>query len=332
MQKIKVLPCQQLMYLVFHAINAALEVAQQIKLPIIIQFSNHGSQFLIGNAIKNDVQKAAVEGALAGASYIHQAAKAYQVSVILHTDHCNQLQLPWVLSLIESGKSYYNQYKKPLFSGHMLDLSLESLEDNLNTCCDFLNHLSALDMYLEMELGVTGGVEGEQDNTSANQDSLYTKSIEISQAFEHLSQVSPHFLIAASFGNVHGAYQPGKVKLKPQILDQAQKYIQAQFKTPPKPVSFVFHGGSGSSLDEIHQAISYGVVKMNVDTDLQWAFWRGVQKYTEHHKAYLQTQIGNPDGTDQSNKKYYSPMNWLRKGEKAYQQELLGVYQKLKVI
>ncbi len=298
-----------------NSVNAALEAARAVNSPVIIQFSNGGGVFFSGKSLSNEGQKAAILGSIAGARYVHTVAEAYGVPVILHTDHCARKLLPWVDGLLDAGEKFFAETGKPLYSSHMLDLSEEPLEENIGTCAKYLERMARIGMTLEIELGVTGGEEDGVDNTDIDNSALYTQPEEVSYAYETLSKISPNFTVAASFGNVHGVYKPGNVKLTPEILKNSQEFIQARHGTGPKPVSFVFHGGSGSEKDKITEAISYGVIKMNIDTDTQWATWKGVRDYYEAKRAYLQGQIGNPDGEDKPNKKYYDPRVWLREGE-----------------
>ena len=297
-----------------NSINAVLEAAAEVNSPVIIQFSNGGASFYAGKGLKSE--KAAVLGAVSGAKHVHLLAEEYGVAVILHTDHAARKLLPWVDGLLEEGEKFYKETGKPLFSSHMIDLSEEPLEDNIKTCEEYLKRMSKIGMTLEIELGVTGGEEDGVDNTGIENSRLYTQPEEVAYAYERLSKISDKFTIAASFGNVHGVYKPGNVKLEPIILKNSQEYIKKKFSlSVDKPVDFVFHGGSGSSLEEIREAISYGVVKMNIDTDTQWAFWCGVREYEKKYHDYLQSQIGNPEGEDKPNKKYYDPRKWLREGE-----------------
>jgi fructose-bisphosphate aldolase class II len=299
------------------SINAVMETAATINSPVIIQFSSGGAIFNAGKGLSNDNHQAAIAGAVSGAHHIHMLAEKYGARVILHTDHAARKLLPWIDGLLDASEKFYKENGKSLFSSHMLDLSEEPLEENIATCKKYLERMSKMDMTLEIELGVTGGEEDGVDNTDIDSSKLYTQPEEVAYAYEELSKVSPRFTIAAAFGNVHGVYKPGNVKLTPKILNNSQKYIEEKFKTSPKPVNFVFHGGSGSSLEEIREAIGYGVIKMNIDTDTQWAFWDGVRNYYEENKGYLQGQIGNPEGVDKPNKKKYDPRVWLRKGEES---------------
>ena len=304
------------------SVNAVMEAAAKVNSPVIIQFSNGGGAFNAGKGLKLDGHEAAIAGCVAGAYHIHHLAEKYGVAVILHTDHCAKKLLPWVDGLLTAGEEYYKANGKPLFSSHMLDLSEEPLEENIAISCDHLKRMSAIGMTLEIELGCTGGEEDGVDNTHLDNSALYTQPEDVCLAYEKLSAISPNFTIAASFGNVHGVYKPGNVQLTPKILDNSQKYIQNKLGTGPNPVDFVFHGGSGSSPEEITEAISYGVIKMNIDTDTQWAAWKGVLEYYKKNEAYLQGQLGNPDGADVPNKKYYDPRKWLRELENSMVQRV----------
>ena len=308
------------------SINAVLEAAKEINSPVIIQFSNGGASFYAGKGLSNENERAAILGAISGAKHIHTLAKAYGVPVILHTDHAAKKLLPWIDGLLEASEAHFKESGKPLFSSHMLDLSEESLEENLSICEKYLKRMSPIGMTLEIELGITGGEEDGVDNSDVDNALLYTQPEEVNEAYERLSAISDRFTIAASFGNVHGVYKPGNVSLEPKILDNSQKYIQEKHQTQEKPVNFVFHGGSGSSEAEIKEAISYGVIKMNIDTDTQWAFWDGVRVYEMKNRAYLQGQIGNPEGDDKPNKNYYDPRKWLREGEKSLVSRLKQAY------
>ncbi len=297
------------------SVNAVLEAAAKVNSPVIIQFSNGGAAYYAGKGLSNENEKAAIIGAISGAKHIHLMAKAYGVAVILHTDHAAKKLLPWIDALLDAGERHFNHTGRALFSSHMLDLSEEPIEENITTCKSYLERMSRIGMSIEIELGVTGGEEDGVDNTNIDNALLYTQPEEVSYAYEELSKISPDFTIAASFGNVHGVYKPGNVQLTPNILDNSQKYIQKKFSIEDKPVNFVFHGGSGSSQGEIAEAISYGVIKMNIDTDTQWATWIGVKDYADKYSEYLQAQIGNPHGYDKPNKKYYDPRKWLRAGQ-----------------
>ncbi|MBQ5814792.1 MAG: class II fructose-bisphosphate aldolase [Flavobacteriales bacterium] len=296
-------------------VNSVMEAAAAVNSPVIIQFSNGGASFIAGKSLSNEGQKSAIAGAIAGAKHVHTVAEAYGVPVILHTDHCAKNLLPWLDGLLEAGEEHFAQTGKPLFSSHMIDLSTETLKDNVALCKEYLKRMSKMGMTLEIELGITGGEEDGVDHSNVDSSRLYTQPEDVAYAYEELLSVSPNFTIAASFGNVHGVYKPGNVVLKPTILRDSQEYIEKKYGTGHNPVNFVFHGGSGSSLEEIRESISYGVVKMNVDTDTQFAFMEGVRNYMDAKKDYLQTQIGNPEGPDAPNKKYYDPRVWLRKGE-----------------
>ena len=313
--------------------NAVMEAAKDANLPVIIQFSNGGAHFWAGKGLSNEGQKAAVLGAVAGAKHIHTLAEAYGVPVILHTDHAARKLLPWIDGLIEENKKHFEKYGKPLFSSHMLDLSEEPLEENVATCKEYLKKMAPLNIMLEIELGVTGGEEDGVDNSGIDNAKLYTQPEDVAYAYKELSEVSDLFTIAASFGNVHGVYKPGHVKLEPVILKNSQEYIREKFNLKDeKPIRFVFHGGSGSELSKIHEALDYGVVKMNVDTDTQWAFWDGVRGYVEKYHDYLQSQIGNPEGEDKPNKKYYDPRKWLREGEVSMKNRVIKAYKDLRAI
>ena len=313
------------------SINAVLEAAAKVNSPIIIQFSNGGASFYAGKGLKSE--NVAVLGAISGAKHVHTLAEAYGVPVILHTDHAARKLLPWIDGLIEASKEHFKTTGKPLFSSHMIDLSEESLEENLSTCEEYLKQLDPLGMTLEIELGITGGEEDGVDNTHVDNAALYTQPEEVFEAYSRLSKISPRFTIAASFGNVHGVYKPGNVQLEPKILDNSQKYIKEQLSLDvDKPVNFVFHGGSGSKPEEISEAISYGAIKMNIDTDTQWAFWDGVKSYASKYHDYLQGQIGNPEGEDKPNKNYYDPRKWLRAGEESMRDRVIKAYEELNCI
>lgn len=298
-------------------VNAVMETAKKANSPVIIQLSNGGAAFYAGKALSNSNEQAAIAGAISAALHIHQLAEIYGVVVILHTDHAAKKLLPWIDGLLDAGENYFKLNGKPLFSSHMLDLSEEPIKENIEISKKYLKRMHNLGMTLEIELGITGGEEDGVDNTGVDSSKLYTQPEEVAYAYEELMKVSPNFTIAASFGNVHGVYKPGNVKLTPEILNNSQMYIINKLQTGLKPVNFVFHGGSGSSQEEIREAISYGVIKMNIDTDTQWAFWDGIHEYYKSKKGYLQSQIGNPDGEDIPNKKYYDPRKWLRAGEEA---------------
>ncbi len=297
------------------SVNAVLEAAAKVKAPVIVQFSNGGAVFTAGKGLKLEGQQAAILGAISGAKHVHAVAEAYGVPVILHTDHAAKKLLPWIDGLLDAGEKHFAETGKPLFSSHMLDLSEESLEENIDICCEYLTRMAKMNMTLELELGCTGGEEDGVDNSHLDQSSLYTQPEDVAYAYERLSKISPRFTIAASFGNVHGVYKPGNVKLTPKILNNSQKYVSEKFGLPAKSLDFVFHGGSGSTLEEIRESISYGVVKMNIDTDTQWATWEGVLNFYKSNEAYLQGQLGNPEGADKPNKKFYDPRVWLRAGQ-----------------
>lgn len=315
-----------------HSTNATLEAASAVKSPVIIQYSNGGAAFTAGKGLSNAGEKAAVAGAVAGAKHIHEMAAIYGIPVILHTDHAAKKLLPWIDGLLDAGEAFFKQHGKPLFSSHMLDLSEEPLEENLEICRRYLERMSKMGMTLEIELGITGGEEDGVDNTGIDSSKLYTQPEEVAQAYEVLRQVSDRFTVAAAFGNVHGVYKPGNVRLEPVILRNSQQFIQEKYGTGANPVNFVFHGGSGSSQEHIREAISYGVVKMNIDTDTQWAFWDGIRQYEAKNRDYLQGQIGNPDGDDVPNKKFYDPRKWLREGEKSMTERLKTAFDDLNCI
>ena len=310
-------------------VNAVLETAAELNSPVIIQFSNGGCHFFSGKGLSNNNHKATILGGISGAMHVHQLAESYGATVILHTDHCSRKNLPWIDGLISESQKWFNLYGKPLYSSHMIDLSDEPIEDNIKTCVEYLKVLSKIDMTLEMELGITGGEEDGVDNTDIESNKLYTQPEEVAYAYEELIKVSDKFTIAAAFGNVHGVYKPGNVDLQPVILKKSQEFIKEKFNTNDNPIDFVFHGGSGSSLEEIREAIGYGVVKMNLDTDLQWAFMTGVRDYMSEKTDYLQTQIGNPEGEDLPNKKNYDPRVWTRKGEDSFRKRLRKAFQDL---
>ena len=305
-----------------NSINAVLETAAELNSPVIIQFSNGGAQFNAGKGLSNENQRSAIAGAVAGAHHVHTLAKEYGAVVVLHTDHCAKKLLPWIDGLISASEAHYAQHGTSLFSSHMIDLSEEPIEENIAICKDYLERMSKMDMTLEIELGITGGEEDGVDNTDVDSSRLYTQPEEVSFAYEELKKVSDQFTVAAAFGNVHGVYKPGNVQLTPKILRNSQTYVQEKFGTGDNPVDFVFHGGSGSTVEEIREAIGYGVVKMNIDTDLQFAFNEGIRDYMTGNIEYLRTQIGNPDGDDVPNKKYYDPRKWLREGELTFKTRL----------
>lgn len=301
-----------------NTVNSVLETAREVNSPVIIQFSNGGAHFFGGKGLTADEQEGPIAGAISGAIHVHNIAEYYGVPVILHTDHAARKLLPWIDGLLEAGEEFFEINEKPLFSSHMLDLSEEPIEKNIATSKEYLKRMSAIGMTLEIELGVTGGEEDGVDNTGVHSSKLYTQPEEVAYAYNELMMVSDRFTIAASFGNVHGVYKPGNVELKPEILKNSQEFIQKKYGTKANPVNFVFHGGSGSEKHLIKEAIQYGAVKMNIDTDMQWAFWSGIRAYYEEFEGYLQGQIGNPEGEDKPNKKYYDPRAWLRKGELSF--------------
>jgi len=310
-------------------INAVLETAREVNSPVIIQLSNGGAAFFAGKGLSNTAEKAAIAGAVSAAHHVHRMASLYGVAVILHTDHAAKKLLPWIDGMLNAGDEFYTQNGKPLFSSHMIDLSEESLEENIQISKKYLERMSKLGMSLEIELGVTGGEEDGVDNSDIDSSKLYTQPADVDYAYSELSKINHRFTIAASFGNVHGVYKPGNVKLSPVILKNSQTYIQQKYNTALNPVNFVFHGGSGSEQKDIRDAISYGVIKMNIDTDTQWAFWNGIRKYYVTNEAYLQGQIGNPEGDDKPNKKKYDPRVWLRESQKSLIDRLKQAYDDL---
>jgi fructose-bisphosphate aldolase, class II len=315
-----------------NTINASLETAKSVGSPVIIQFSNGGSSFFAGKSLPNKQQEASILGAVAAAKYVHEVSDAYGVPVLLNTDHAAKKLIPWVDGMLAEGEKFFKQTGKPLFSSHMLDLSEEPLKENIETSKRYLEKMTKLNMFLEIELGVTGGEEDGVDNSHVEASKLYTQPEEVAYAYEELSKVSPNFVIAASFGNVHGVYKPGNVKLDPTILRNSQDFIQKKYNTGKNPVNFVFHGGSGSEAEKIQEAIGYGVIKMNIDTDLQWALWEGILKYYQKNGDYLQGQLGNPSGPDAPNKKYYDPRVWLRDGEASFKERLTQAFQELNAL
>ena len=312
-----------------NSINAVLETAAEINSPVIIQFSNGGAQFNAGKGLSNENQRASIAGAVAGAKHVHLMAKEYGVPVILHTDHCAKKLLPWIDGLLDAGEEFYKQTGRPLYSSHMIDLSEEPLEENIEICKKYLERMSKMGMTLEIELGITGGEEDGVDNTDVDDSKLYTQPEEVAYAYEELSKVSDKFTVAAAFGNVNGVYKPGNVKLTPKILKNSQEYISEKYNVGHNHIDFVFHGGSGSSLEEIREAIGYGVIKMNIDTDLQFAFNEGIRDYMTNNIEYLKTQIGNPEGAEEPNKKYYDPRKWLREGEVTFKGRLKKAFEDL---
>lgn len=310
-------------------INGVLETAAKLNAPVIIQFSNGGGLFMAGKGLSNENEKAAIAGSVSGAKHIHELAELYGATVILHTDHCAKKLLPWIDGLLDASEKFFEETGKPLFSSHMIDLSEEPIEENLEISKKYLERMSKMGMTLEIELGITGGEEDGVDNSHVDSSKLYTQPEEVAYAYEELMKVSPRFTIAAAFGNVHGVYKPGNVKLTPKILDNSQKYVQEHYNTEVNPIDFVFHGGSGSTLEEIREAISYGVIKMNIDTDLQFAFTEGARDYILAKKDYLMTQIGNPEGEEVPNKKHYDPRKWLRDGELTFIKRLSQSFEDL---
>lgn len=312
-----------------NSINGVLETAAELNAPVIIQFSNGGAQFNAGKGLNNENQKAAIAGSVAGARHVHEMAEAYGVPVILHTDHCAKKLLPWIDGLLDASEKHFAETGKPLYSSHMIDLSEEPLEENIEICKEYLARMSKMGMTLEIELGITGGEEDGVDNSDVDDSKLYTQPEEVAYAYEELMKVSPRFTIAAAFGNVHGVYKPGNVKLTPKILKNSQEHISQKYNVGHNHIDFVFHGGSGSTLEEIREAIGYGVIKMNIDTDLQYAFMSGIRDYMAAKTDYLQAQIGNPDGDDIPNKKTYDPRKWLREGELTFKTRLKQAFEDL---
>jgi fructose-bisphosphate aldolase class II len=316
-------------------VNAVLEAAKEANSPVMIQFSNGGGQFYAGKTAPNSKEKleASVAGSISGALHVHEMATLYGVTVVLHTDHCAHKLLPWVDGLLDAGEEYFKKNGKPLFSSHMLDLSEEPIEENIEISKKYLARMSKMGMFIEIELGVTGGEEDGVDNSDVDNSKLYTQPSEVAYAYEELSKVSPNFTIAASFGNVHGVYKPGNVKLEPKILKNSQEYVKEKFGIKEaNPLNFVFHGGSGSTQEEIREGISYGVIKMNLDTDLQWAYWEGILEFYKKNEAFLQGQLGNPTGEESPNKKYYDPRVWIREAEKTFVKRLKVAFEDLNAI
>jgi len=312
-----------------NSINGVLETAAKLNAPVIIQFSNGGAIFNAGKSLSNDNQNAAIKGAIAGAKHVHELSIEYGVPVILHTDHAAKKLLPWIDGLLDASEKHFEEHGKPLFSSHMIDLSEEPIEENISICKDYLKRMSKIGMTLEIELGITGGEEDGVDNTDVDDSKLYTQPEEVAYAYEELSKISDKFTIAAAFGNVHGVYKPGNVKLTPKILKNSQDFISEKYKVEHNTINFVFHGGSGSSVEEIREAIEYGAIKMNIDTDMQYAFMSGTRDYFNSNKDYLTSQIGNPDGDDIPNKKYYDPRVWLRKAEESFVTRLTKAFEDL---
>ena len=310
-------------------VNSVLETAAKLNSPVIVQFSSGGCQFFSGKGLSNEDHQSAIAGGISGAMHVHQMAEMYGVTAILHTDHCARKILPWIDGLLDAGEEFYQMHGKPLYSSHMIDLSDEPIEQNIETCKKYLERMDKIDMTLEIELGVTGGEEDGVDNTDIDSSKLYTQPEEVAYAYEELIKISNNFTVAAAFGNVHGVYRPGNVKLTPIILHNSQQYIQDKYQTNDKPINFVFHGGSGSSPEDIKEAISYGAIKMNIDTDLQWGFTTGVRDYFANYTDYVQKQIGNPEGDDIPNKKYYDPRKWMREGELTFIERLTKSFEDL---
>ena len=312
-----------------NTINTVLETAAELNSPVIIQFSNGGAHFNAGKGLSNENQKAAITGGVSGAKHVHELAKVYGATVIMHTDHCAKKLLPWIDGLLDAGEEHFKLTGSPLYSSHMIDLSEEPIEENIKICKKYLERMSKIGMTLEIELGITGGEEDGVDNSGVDSSKLYTQPEEVAYAYEELMKVSDQFTIAAAFGNVHGVYKPGNVELTPIILKNSQEFVQKKYNTGNNPIDFVFHGGSGSTLEEIREAIGYGVIKMNIDTDLQFAFNEGIRDYMNSNVAYLKTQIGNPDGADLPNKKHYDPRKWLREGELTFKKRLTQAFKDL---
>ena len=310
-------------------VNAVMEAARDVNSPVILQASTGGSAFYAGKGLKNDGMRASIAGAISLAEHVHRLAEMYDARVILHTDHCPRKALAWLDGLLDAGEAYYRLHGKPLYSSHMIDLSTEPIEQNIETCKRYLERMSKMGMTLEFELGITGGEEDGVDHSGVASERLYTQPEDVAYAYSELMKVSDRFTVAASFGNVHGVYAPGNVQLRPSILRDSQNYVQAKFGTAAKPVNFVFHGGSGSSLPDIREAISYGAIKFNIDTDLQWAFWDGLLKYYQANEAFLQSQLGNPNGPTKPNKDYYDPRVWLRKGEETFKARMRQAFEEL---
>ncbi|MEM8585181.1 MAG: class II fructose-bisphosphate aldolase [Bacteroidota bacterium] len=314
-------------------VNAVLETAKAVNSPVIVQFSNGGAAFFAGKGLDNSQQQASIKGGISGAMHVHAMAEAYGVPVVLHTDHCAKKILPWIDGLLEVGEAFHAKRGFPLYSSHMLDLSEEPIEENLDICARYFERMHKIGMTIEIELGVTGGEEDGVDNTDVDSSRLYTQPEEVAQAYDKLIAIGDRFTIAAAFGNVHGVYKPGNVELRPIILKNSQEHLREQKGLgQDNPINFVFHGGSGSSQEEIREAIGYGAIKMNIDTDLQWAYWDGVRAFHAENEAYLQSQIGNPDGDDKPNKKFYDPRNWLRKAEASFQSRLKQAFEDLNCI
>lgn len=315
-----------------NSINAVLETAREMNSPVIVQFSNGGGAFFAGKGLANGNQEASILGSVSGAQHIHAVAEAYNVPVIIHTDHCAKNLLPWMDGMLSAGEKHFERTGKSLFSSHMLDLSEEPLHENMEICVEYFKRMDKMGITLEIELGVTGGEEDGVDNSGVDSSKLYTQPDEVAYAYEQLKAVSHRFTIAAAFGNVHGVYKPGNVKLEPKILKNSQDFVSSKFGISGKPVHFVFHGGSGSTQEEIREAISYGAIKMNIDTDMQYAYMEGIRNYMSAKSAYLQGQIGNPEGEDKPNKKFYDPRVWLREGEKTFVARLKQAFEDLNCV
>ena len=313
-------------------VNAVLETAKALNSPVIIQFSNGGAQFFAGKGLSNEAQKAAIVGGLSGAMHVHTMAEAYGVPVILHTDHCAKNLLPWIDGLLDAGEKFYAKRGFPLYSSHMLDLSEEPLVENLEISSKYFERMAKIGMTIEIELGVTGGEEDGVDNSDVDSSRLYTQPEEVFESYETLSKISNRFTVAAAFGNVHGVYKPGNVELRPVILKNSQDFAKEKLGVEEDPIHFVFHGGSGSSQEEIREAIGYGAIKMNIDTDMQWAYWDGVRAYEAKNHDFLQGQIGNPGGEEKPNKKYYDPRAWVRKAEEAFVARLKTAFEDLNCV
>ncbi|WP_298707927.1 class II fructose-bisphosphate aldolase [Chitinophaga sp.] len=313
-------------------VNAVLETAAKVNSPVIIQFSNGGAQFYAGKGMPNDKLQANISGGVSGAKHVHEVAKYYGVPVVLHTDHAAKKWLPWIDGLLDAGEKFMKENGQPLYSSHMLDLSEEPLHENIEISKKYFQRMNKLGMSIEIELGVTGGEEDGVDNSGVENSLLYTQPEDVAYSYEQLMEVGSRFTVAAAFGNVHGVYSPGNVELRPEILKNSQDYIEKKFGTAPKPVYYVFHGGSGSPKHQIAEALGYGVIKMNLDTDMQWAFWEGVLNYYKDKEGYLQAQLGNPEGEGKPNKKYYDPRVWLRKGEESFVKRLEEAFQDLNCI
>lgn len=310
-------------------INATLETASEMKAPVIIQFSIGGAEFYAGKSLKNNNQKLAILGAIAGAKHVHEVANFYNIPVILHTDHCSKKHLFWIDGLLDASIIFFKKTGKTLFSSHMIDLSQELFEENLKISSKYFKKMKEFEITLEIELGVTGGEEDGIDHSNIEKSKLYTQPKEVAKTYKILSDINKNFIIAAAFGNVHGVYKSGNIKLNPKILYNSQNYIKKKYKTQNKPVNFVFHGGSGSKIEDIQEAISYGVVKMNIDTDLQFAYTEGARDYLINNQDYLLKQIGNPQGKDIPNKKIYDPRVWLRESEITFKSRLKKAFQDL---